>query len=138
MSYNDAEPRLREDYEKRHDNGRLGWEKAKHATQDAWNRVENAVSGYSNDEDTYWRSNYRSRPYAEAGYEYEDFAPAYRMGYEGYSTYNQRGLTYDQAEPYLHEDYQRRYGNHRLGWEKAKLAIRDAWNRVEHAVSGNR
>lgn len=42
MTFSQAEPHLRQDYE-RH-NGRLGWEKAKHASQDAWHRLESTVS----------------------------------------------------------------------------------------------
>ena len=34
-----------------------------------------------NDEDTWWRNNYSSRPYA-AGRTYEDFRPAYQYGFE--------------------------------------------------------
>src|SRR5579883_1863576 len=38
-------------------------------------------------EDSYWRENYGSRPYIESGYDYTDYEPAYRTGYEGYSSY---------------------------------------------------
>lgn len=131
MTYEQAEPHLRTHYERRQDRGRLGWEKAKYATQDAWNRVEYGVTGQT-DHDTYWRMNYRSRPYVETGYEYDDYAPAYRMGYESYSHYAQQGMTYDQAEPYLKADYERQHGGSRLGWVQAKYAVQDAWNRVAH------
>lgn len=45
MTYEQAEPNLRRDYEAKHGNGRLAWEKAKHATRDAWDRVERAMPG---------------------------------------------------------------------------------------------
>lgn len=88
-------------------------------------------------EDEYWRTNYSSRPYFEKDYDYNDYAPAYRTGYEGYSSYSDRGMTYDEAEPHLQEHYDRQPNKGRLAWEKAKYATRDAWNRVERAVPGD-
>src|SRR5262245_52335864 len=39
------------------------------------------------DEDSYWRSNYRSRPYVDPGDRFDDYEPAYRYGYTAYSYY---------------------------------------------------
>jgi hypothetical protein len=88
-------------------------------------------------EDEYWQSNYPSRPYAEASYTYDDYSPAYRTGYQGYSTYAGRGMTYADAEPELKAEYERQHGNGRLNWEKAKHATRDAWDRLERAIPGD-
>lgn len=44
--YDDVEPELQRDYETRHRGG-LAWEKAKHATRDAWHRVESAPSPHA-------------------------------------------------------------------------------------------
>lgn len=44
-TFDDAEPDLRRDYEQQHGGAGLAWEKAKHATKDAWHRVENALPG---------------------------------------------------------------------------------------------
>ncbi len=85
----------------------------------------------------YWRDNYASRPYIESDHDYTDYEPAYRTGYEGYSTYSGQGLTYDQAEPHLRQGYEERHGKGKLGWEKAKHASRDAWERVERALPGD-
>src|SRR3954453_12617193 len=49
-----------------------------------------------NDEDTYWRSNFSSRPYA-TGRTYEDFEPGYRYGFESGS--HHLGRTWDDVEP---------------------------------------
>jgi len=90
-------------------------------------------------ENQYWSENYSSRPYYESDYDYTDYEPAYRTGYEGYSNYYGQGLNYDQAEPHLRRDYEERHGGNkaRLGWEKAKHATRDAWDRVERALPGD-
>jgi hypothetical protein len=41
------------------------------------------------------------------------------------------------VESELSGDWERVKGKSRLGWEKAKLATRDAWQRVERNVSGS-
>lgn len=86
-------------------------------------------------ENEYWRSNYHSRPYYEAGRSYEDYEPAYRTGYEGYSAYS--GRSYHEVELDLQRNYERDRGGAGLAWEKAKHATRDAWDRVERAVPGD-
>jgi hypothetical protein len=44
-----------------------------------------------NDEDAYWRSNYRNRPYASsAGQEYDYYQPGYRYGFEAANRYQNR------------------------------------------------
>jgi hypothetical protein len=89
-------------------------------------------------EESYWRENHKSRPYVEADRDYSDYEPAYRTGYEGYSAYYNDGMTYDQAEPHLRRDYETKHGGDaKLGWEKAKHATRDAWDRVERALPGD-
>ena len=88
-------------------------------------------------EDAYWRENYASRPYIESDHNYTDYEPAYRTGYEGYSSHYGQGVTYDQAEPTLRQNYEAQHGGNRLGWEKAKHATRDAWDRAERALPGD-
>ncbi|UBF26669.1 hypothetical protein K9N68_01260 [Kovacikia minuta CCNUW1] len=47
--YEEVEPELRNDYETRRGGAGLAWERAKHATRDAWNRVEHSVSRHDRD-----------------------------------------------------------------------------------------
>lgn len=44
-TYDEVEPELQQEYEKNHGGAGLAWEKAKHATRDAWHKVENAIPG---------------------------------------------------------------------------------------------
>jgi hypothetical protein len=136
MTYDQAQPRLREDYERDYGTGRLGWDKAQYATRDAWDRVEGGESGYAMESD-YWRNNYTSRPYWDSGYDYSDYDLAYRTGYNGYRNYANQGMSFAEAEPRLRQDYERQHGDSRLGWDKAKYAVQDSWNRLESAVTGN-
>ena len=86
-------------------------------------------------EEAYWRDEYSNRPYYEEGVGYDTYAPAYRHGWESRSRY--AGRTFDEAEPDLRRDWEGSGHGTRLGWEKAKLATRDAWHRVERAIPGD-
>lgn len=88
-------------------------------------------------EDAYWQSSYSSRPYADTSATYEDYQPAYRTGYEGYTRYGGTGKNYNELEETLQRDYETNRGKSNLTWEKAKHATRDAWDRVERAVPGD-
>lgn len=80
-------------------------------------------------EDNHWRENYTSRSYVDQGATYEDYQPAYRTGYEGYDRYGHSGRDYGQVETDLKRDYEmNQTGN--LTWEKAKHAVKDAWDRA--------
>ena len=47
-------------------------------------------------EDAYWRENHTSRPYYDAGHTYDDYAPAYRYGWESRSRHADRN--WDEVE----------------------------------------
>jgi hypothetical protein len=80
-------------------------------------------------EDAYWRENYTSRPYYSSDYTYDDYAPAYRYGYESRAQYP--GKQYQDVESSMSSGWERFKGKSQLGWDKAKLATRDAWDRVD-------
>ena len=82
-------------------------------------------------EDAYWRDNYSSRPYA-SGASYDDYGPAYSYGVNSYSKYP--GRSFDDVESDLSRDWDRARGQSSLGWERAKLATKDAFNRVSDSV----
>jgi hypothetical protein len=77
-------------------------------------------------EDAYWRENHARQGWA-AGRSYDEFSPAYRVGYEGYSRYN--GGTFEEREADLRRDY----GNCgcKLSWDEAKPAARAAWQKFD-------
>jgi hypothetical protein len=85
-------------------------------------------------EETYWRDNYKDRPYYEKGLDYDAYRPAYRYGWEAHSRYS--GRKFEEVESDLSRDWDRVKANSRLSWEKAKHATRDAWDRVERALPG--
>jgi hypothetical protein len=86
-------------------------------------------------EDAYWRENYRTRPYAESGREYDYYRPAYQYGWESYGQY--RGRAFEEVEPELSRGWSDRSQSSSLTWEKAKQAVRDSWERLEHSTTGD-
>jgi hypothetical protein len=87
-------------------NDRLGWE----------------------DDDNYWRTNFRSRPYASAGNEYDYYRPGYMFGYEQASRYE--GRSWDDVESDMSRSWSSYEHRGTSTWEQMKDAVRDAWDRV--------
>jgi hypothetical protein len=83
-------------------------------------------------EDAYWSRHYWRERYYRPDCEYEDYAPAYCVGYVGFSQY---GGDYDDAEKSLCANWERIKGDSRLGLDEARLAIRAAWDRADRLAS---
>jgi hypothetical protein len=81
------------------------------------------------DEDSYWRENYRNRPYASsAGRGYEHYQPGYRYGYEAANRFQNRSWT--DVETDLSRDWDAYEHRGTSTWEQVKDAVRDAWDRM--------
>jgi hypothetical protein len=84
-------------------------------------------------EDDYWRREFPRRPYATRSsprsYD-EDYAPAYRFGYERFPQYG--GRPWDEVEPEFSRDWSTVRGTSRLDWADAREATRDAYDRLAH------
>ena len=81
-----------------------------------------------NDEDTYWRSNYNTRPYVTADEDYDYYRPGYRYGYESATRY--RGRQWDDVESELSRSWDSYEHRGTSTWEQMKHAVRDAWDRI--------
>jgi hypothetical protein len=79
-------------------------------------------------EDAYWQSVYWGEPYCRRDCSYEDYAPAYCVGYIGYAQY---GGSFDEAEKSLCANWLRIKGDSRLSYDEALPAIRAAWRHAE-------
>ena len=88
-------------------------------------------------ENKYWQNQFSNESYYEAGRKFEDYEPAYRTGIEGYDRYRDSTPTFDQAESSLRSDYESIKGDTRLGWDKAKSAVKAAWHRLEDLMPGD-
>jgi hypothetical protein len=78
-------------------------------------------------EEAYWRDAYRREPYYRSEFGYEDYDPAYRVGYTGPV---RRSGEFEQLEGELARDFDRVRGRSRLRWEEAREAARAAWRRA--------
>jgi len=87
--------------------------------------------------DIYWREQHTREPYYRKDYTYDDYAPAYRTGYETAGRYLGQGRRFDDLESELHANYEGIKGKSRLAWQDAKEAARAAWHRVERLLPGD-
>lgn len=81
-------------------------------------------------EDAYWREAFRQEPYYQPDLNFEDYGPAYRVGY---TAPLRREGSFNTLERALAQDFDRVRGRSRLSWEQARKATRAAW---ERAVGG--
>jgi len=86
-------------------------------------------------EEAYWQNAYSKESYYQAGLTYDDYAPAYRTGYQGRAQY--AGRKFDDVGRDLEARYNREKGASKLSWENAKRATRAAWDRIERAMPGD-
>jgi hypothetical protein len=92
-------------------------------------RVAEAVDPAA--EEAYWRQNYATRPYVDPEDPFDLYLPAYRLGWESRArTWEERDLTFTDIEDRLASEWNRLSTKTELTWEKAKSAVRDAWDRL--------
>ena len=78
-------------------------------------------------EAAFWQREFTKQPYYRAELNYDDYSPAYRVGYTGPQ---RRQGSFAALERELQQDWSRVKGPSRLTWSEAREATRDAWNRV--------
>ena len=77
-------------------------------------------------EDAYWQRAFITEPYYNRNYSYDDYGPAYRMGYLTRRTYGDR--SWDELETALKSVWESTKGTSRLTWEEARDAGLSAWH----------
>ena len=85
-------------------------------------------TGDWNQDQLWWRDNFRNRPYVSADRRFEDYEPGYRFGYESANRY--RGKNWNDVETNLRTDWDRFEGRGSSTWENIKDSVRDAWDSV--------
>lgn len=86
-----------------------------------------------NVEEAYWREQHAKQPYADKSRSYDDYAPAYRTGYEGASKYT--GRSYDEIEDDLALDYEKARAGAGVPWDTARPAVKAAWDKVSGVIA---
>jgi uncharacterized protein (TIGR02284 family) len=90
------------------------------------------AAAYPGSEADYWREGYSREPYYEGGRHFEDYGPAYELGWISYSIY---GGEFDAADRVMANDWELRKGISALSWNEARHAARAGWQRAENAHS---
>lgn len=83
----------------------------------------------------YWHSSFHTRPYAN-GASFDDFGPAYKYGVTSYVKYPD--ASFDDVESNLARDWNVAGGHSKLDWADARIATRDAWERLVGRTEGTR
>jgi len=83
----------------------------------------------------YWKTSYSTRPYYNSQYVWDDYSPAYKLGYDSYGQY--RGKKFDAVSADLERNWDKVKGNSRLAWNDAKQAASDGWHHIERALPGD-
>ena len=90
---------------------------------------------FPTEEDVYWRSAYRDRPYYDTDSEFDydrDYSAAYRFGYE--TAYEFSGSRFEDVESTLATRWESAKADSRLTWVEARHAVADAWDRARGRV----
>jgi len=92
--------------------------------------LQGTGTGTNLDDDTYYRNDWQTN-YASQGGTYDDYAPAYRYGYEMRRDPRYQGRDWNAVESDLRSDWDTRYGSSGAStWERMKAAVRSGWNRM--------
>jgi hypothetical protein len=81
-------------------------------------------------EDAYWQREFTKQPYYRPELSYDDYGPAFRVGYTGPL---RREGSFEALEGALQADWTQVKGRSRLSWHEALQATRAAWDRVAPA-----
>lgn len=107
--------------------------------QDTWSLEDDQVATVSLEDakahDAYWAQAHVREDYFRAGLDYEDYAPAYCVGYAGWVQY---GGAFEDAQHSLLSNWVRIKGGSRLGADEARLAMRAAWDRAQTVAQAAR
>lgn len=78
-------------------------------------------------EDAYWRDAYTREPYYVSGRTYEQYRPAYELGWTSASRHEG---SFDAVESRLADDWRARHATSGMAWTDVRPATRAAWERA--------
>jgi hypothetical protein len=98
-----------------------------HPNQGSLNIQRGDSQGIS--EDTYFRAHWLDT-FSYVGGTYQEYDPAYRYGASMANKSNYQGSAWDDVEPVLREEWERKHPESH--WDKFKEAVRAGWDRISH------
>ena len=81
---------------------------------------------------THWRETYHREPYYVGGRTYDQYRPAYELGWSSVGRYEG---DFDAIEPRLADDWRARHGSDGLAWTDVRPATRAAWERAANRTA---
>jgi hypothetical protein len=85
------------------------------------------------EEEAYWREHHAKHPYADQSRSFEDYAPAYRTGYE--AAVKHPGRKFEEIEDDVALDYEKAHPGETLPWDHARPAVKAAWDRLAGVIT---
>lgn len=85
--------------------------------------------------DAYWAKNYKTTSYYNSKYGWNDYAPAYGLGYHARTRFH--GNRFEDIDDKLEAAWERAKGKSRMAYNEARDAVRDGWHHVERALPGD-
>ena len=125
-SWEDTEAELQRDWESSRGTSTLVWDEARDAVRDSWERADRTYSTYEQS-DRHFASNFENAGYRAGDESFDDYRPAYRYGTQSRTRYQDRDWN-DRLENELKEGWDKTKGDSRLTWERAKAAVKDAFD----------
>ncbi len=77
-------------------------------------------------EAAYWKEQYRNEPYFDPNYTFDDYEPAYRIGWENHLP----DISFENAEGLMAANWEGARGWSRLDWDKARGAAKAGYHRM--------
>lgn len=84
-------------------------------------------------EEAYWRNAYNSEPYYDKSRAYDDYHPAYALGWSSASVYD---TPFESSDARLSQEWERTRGSSTLTWDEARPATQAAWARAARIHEG--
>ena len=125
-SWEDTEAELQRDWDSSRGTSTLAWDEARDAVRDSWHRAERTYSTYEQS-DRHFASSFEKAGYRAGDESFDDYRPAYRYGTQSRTRYQGRDWD-DGLEHELKQGWDKTKGDSRLAWERAKVAVKDAFS----------
>lgn len=128
-TWDGSEAELQREWDDVRGTSTLAWNEARDAVRDSWDRTDRTYSTYE-ESDRYFASRFGDAPYRMGDDSFDDYRPAYRYGTHARARVPDRHWD-DKLENELKEGWDKVKGASRLTWERAKAAVKDAFDRED-------
>jgi hypothetical protein len=87
----------------------------------------------SSKESEYWREQHAKQAYADRSKTFDNYAHAYRTGYEGAAKHT--GKSFEEMETDVALEYEKGRPDDALPWDHVRPAVKAAWDRIGGVIA---